>query len=114
VALSVAFVGTSVFVAAQNVTNLIVEPQMTELRMVRSQVAALPDGVTRVGFVQTPSNWSMSKLVVGDEFGLPTSSVALFPEPLVLLLLHEEGRLPWHAQHPVVDFLPWNTTTHPS
>ena len=34
--------------------------------------------------------------------------------PLVLLLLHEEGQLPPQAPEPVIDLLPWDTTTHPS
>ena len=41
-AMGVAFVGASAYVAARNVTTLVVEPQSTELRILRSQVAALP------------------------------------------------------------------------
>src|SRR6185503_12512458 len=52
-AFSVVFVGVSVLAAARNVLTLFVEPHITEQRMLRSQVAALPDGVNRVAFVLT-------------------------------------------------------------
>jgi hypothetical protein len=113
-AFCVVFVGGSAFSAARNVSNVVAEPAMTELRMLRSQVAALPDGVTRVGFVETPYQWGMSKLATGDDFGWPTTSQSSNLEPLVLLLLHEDGRLPPHALEPTVDLLPWNTTTYPT
>jgi hypothetical protein len=113
-ALSVLFVAGSAFSAARNVINLFVEPQMTELRLVRSQVAAVPDGATRIGFVETPFQWGMTKLTIGDEFGIPTTCQTTVLRPLVLLLLREEGRLPQNAPLPTVDLLPYTTTTFPS
>jgi hypothetical protein len=52
-ALAIAFVATSVVLANRNVDTLIVEPQMRELRLLRSQVAAMPDPVQKVAFVLT-------------------------------------------------------------
>src|SRR5439155_2351336 len=52
-ALSVVFVGVGVVAAAKNVLNLLVEPHITEQRMLRSQVTSLPNGVQRVAFVLT-------------------------------------------------------------
>jgi hypothetical protein len=112
-AVSVAFVATSAFVAAKNVTTLYVGPQSTELRMVRSQVAALPPGVERVGFVLLGRDQGMTKFVT-DEFGLSSSQAPWTPEPLVLLILREEGRLPPGAPHPTIDLLPPYTTTLPA
>ena len=69
-----AFVAAVAFIAAKNVTTLFAEPQSTELRLIRSQVAALPAGVTRVGFVGTAYYRGLTKFVVIDEFGLPSTS----------------------------------------
>jgi hypothetical protein len=112
-AVSAALVATSAFVAAKNVTTLFVEPQNTELRMIRSQVAALPAGVRHVGFVQTGYDQGMAKLVLSDEFGVPSSAQPWSPEPLVLLILREKGRLAANGPHPIVDTLPSYTTTLP-
>lgn len=107
-----AFVATSAFSAARNVTTLFVDPQMTELRLIRSQVATFPAGVPRVAFVQTAYYEGMTKLVLNDEFGLPSSADWYTAEPLVLLTLREEGRLRPGA-HPTVDRLPSDTATLP-
>lgn len=112
-ATSVAFVATSAFLAAKNVTTLFVEPQSTELRIVRGQVAALPTGVERVAFVQPGYYQGMTQLVISDEFGVPSSAQPWTPEPFVLLILREEGRLAPDTPHPIVDVLPSDTTTFP-
>jgi hypothetical protein len=107
------FVAASAFFAAKNVLTLFAEPQSTELRLIRSQVAALPPGVARVGFVGTPYYWGLTKLVIIDEFGLPSTSQLWSLEPSVDLILRDEGRLPQHARRPTVDILQWNTPTLP-
>ena len=112
-AISVAFVSASAFLAAKNVTTLIVEPQMTELRMLRSQVAALPAGVPRVAFVETDWHGGMTNLVVYDEFGLASSVRPWALEPAVDLVLREEGRLAPNAPQPIVDVYGSDTTTFP-
>jgi hypothetical protein len=102
-ALAVAFVATCVVIAGKNVTTLIAQPQMKELRLLRTQVAALPDHVPRVTFVLSgPSERHVPPL--SDEFGMPSTFVWYPAEPLVLLILREEGRL--DPQHPVVSLLP--------
>ncbi len=111
-AVSVVFVAASAFLAAKNVTTLVVEPQSTELRMIRSQVAALPAGVARVGFVQIGWNQGFAKRIISDEF-VPSSARPWTGEPALLLILREEGRLPPEGQRPTVDILPWYTTTFP-
>jgi len=109
-ALSVAFVGVSAFSAARSVTTLIVEPQMTELRLLRSQVAALPVDVPRVAFVLTDWNGGMTDLVVYDEFGLASSVRPWVLEPSVYLLLREEKRLAPPGLRPALDaYLPGST-----
>jgi hypothetical protein len=110
---SVAFVATSAFVAARNVTTLFAEPQSTEFRMIRSQVAGLPPGLERVAFVQLAHYGGMTNLVLGDEFGLPSSTQPWTPEASVLLILREEGRLPPGQPLPIIDVLPPNTTAYP-
>ena len=105
---AVALVAATSFVTAKNVLTLFVEPQSTELRLIRSQVAALPNGEGRIGFIATSYTQGMSKVVVGDEFGLPTSSHTYPLRPLVLLILREEGRLSPSGLLPVVDVLPWD------
>jgi hypothetical protein len=112
-AVAIGFVGISVYVCAKNVTTLFVEPQSTELKMIRSQVAALPEGVMRVGFVQTGVYQGISSFVPSDEFGLPSSAQPWTPEASVLLVLREEGRLPSGAPRPIVETLPPSTTSLP-
>ena len=110
--LPVALVGVSTFVAARNVSTLFVEPQATELRLMRSAVAALPDGVSRVGFVETSWYQGMTRVERYDEFGLPSSGQPWVPQSAVLLILHEEGRLvPGHP--PTVDVYPPGTVQFP-
>jgi hypothetical protein len=109
---AVAFVAASAFVAGKNVTSLFVVPQSTELRMIRGQVALLPDGIQRLAFVQTGNDQGMSKFVSVDEFGVPSSARPWSLQPSVLLILREEGRLP-HGARPTVDALPPWTSTYP-
>jgi hypothetical protein len=111
--MSTAVVVTGAFVAARNVTTLFVVPQTTELRMIRSQVAALPAEPSHVGFVNTGHFGGMTNLVLGDEFGLPSSTQSFTLEPFVILILREEGRLSPQNPRPIVDELPLSTTTYP-
>jgi hypothetical protein len=113
-AVSVVFVGSSAFFAVKNVTTLIAEPQMTELRLLRSQVLALPAGTPRIAFVQTDWYGGATKLVVYDEFGLPSSHRPWALEPAVDLILREEGRFPPNGVRPIVDVYPSYTTTFPA
>jgi hypothetical protein len=109
-----AFVAASAFFAAKNVTNLFAEPQMTELRVLRSQMAPLPENMSRVAFVGAGYYDGLTNLVIDDEFGLPSSAQPFVGTPVVLLVLREEGRLPQNAPQPIVDNLPWDTATLPT
>jgi hypothetical protein len=112
-ALSMAFVAASVFFAAKYVYTLFVEPQSTEFRTIRSQVAALPAGVQRIAFVETGYDQGMAKFIFSDEFGVPSSAKPWSLAPAVLLILRQQGRLAPSAPRPVVDSLPPWTTTLP-
>src|SRR6266480_6957411 len=89
----------------------VVDPQSTELRIIRSHVAALPPGVSRVGFVQIGWNQGITNWY-SDEIGIPSSARPWTLEPAVLLILREEGRLNPVAP-PAVDTYSWYTTTFP-
>ncbi len=109
--LAIAFVATAAVVASRNVDTLIAEPQLRELRLLRGQVAALPGPVQNVSFVLSGPNEMTPPSPLSDEFGYPSTSASYTAEPLVLLLLREQGRL---AQpHPTVSVLPWTTTMPP-
>ncbi|HEU0303754.1 MAG TPA: hypothetical protein VFR32_04160 [Gaiellaceae bacterium] len=110
---SVGFVAAAVVFAARNVTNLIVEPQRAELRTIRSQVAALPAGTTKIGFVVIEWYHGFTRRYISDEF-IPSSSKPWTAEPAVLLVLREQGRLPSGGSQPVVDQLPVDTTAFPT
>jgi hypothetical protein len=116
VAAMAAFVVVSAFIAARNLTTLIVNPQKTELNILRSQVAALPSGTTRIAFVETDWYGGPTSLVVYDEFGLPSTAqrgsvTPWAPEPMIDLVLREEGRLTTRALRPAVDFYPPYTSS---
>ncbi len=109
---SVAVVVVSVALAARNVTMFWVLPQTTELRLVRSQVATLPPGLTRVAFAPTAYFDGMAPFVRYDEFGLPSTSHIFVYQPMVYLVLREEGRLtPGH--YPTVDALTYPVLAFP-
>ena len=114
VALLGAFVAAGVFFAAKNTTTLVVEPQMTELRMLRSQIAGLPPGPARVAFVET--NWygGMTSITGYDEFGFPSTARPWVLEPSLDLILREEGRLGPVGARPVVDAFAPGTTSFPA
>lgn len=112
-AMSVVFVAASVVVAARNVLTLFVEPHITEQRMLRSQVAALPDGVPRVAFVLTDWHGGLTDLVAYDEFGLPSSTRQWTLEPAVDLILRDEGRLTFDGPRPEVDIYQSGTASFP-
>jgi len=77
-------------------------------------VKALPDGVSRVAFVQTGYTQGLTKLALVGEFGVPTSVQLFNLEPSVYLLLHEQGRLPTDAARPTVDLFPPETPSVPT
>ena len=111
-ALAIAFVATGAVVASRNVDTLIAEPQLRELRLLRDQVAAMPEPVRNVAFVlSNPDAERVPGSPLSDEFGYPSTSPWYPAEPLVLLLLREQGRLA--SPHPSVSVLPWYTTTTP-
>jgi hypothetical protein len=110
---AVTVVGLSIFQAANNVLTLFADPQLTELRLLRSQVRALPPNLSRVAFVQTGYTQGLTKIALESEFGYPTTSQTWNLEASLYLLLHEEGRLPMDAVRPQVDLLTPDTTTVP-
>jgi hypothetical protein len=113
-AAGVVFVAVSGAVAARNVLRLMVEPQSTELRILRSKVAAVPSGVPRIGFVQLSWYQGLTNHWYSDELGLSSSARPWVPEPVVDLILREERRLPSPGQRPTVDIVPWDATTPPT
>ena len=99
--LAIAFVGTAAVVASRNVDTLIAEPQLRELRLLRGQVAALPEAVQNVSFVLSGPEERVPGSPFSDEFGYPSTSPWYPAHPLVLLLLREQGRLaPPHPPSP--------------
>jgi hypothetical protein len=110
---STALVAIIAFAASRNVTTLVVDPQSTELRILRRDVAALPAGVARVGFVQIGWNQGMTNWY-SDELGLASSARPWTPEPAVYLILREEGRLGPSTSRPVVETLPAEVTKVPN
>lgn len=114
VGVALVFVAASAFVGSRNVTTLIAEPQATELRLLRGQVAALNAGVPRIAFVETDWHGGLTNLVVYDEFGLASSVRPWAHEPSVDLILREEGKLTTQGPRPVYDIYPSYSTTLPS
>jgi hypothetical protein len=112
-AVAVAFVGLSAYSANRNVTTLIVVPQSTELRLVRSQIARVPAGTQRLAFIETGNDQSMAPFTSVDEFGVPSSARPWVPRPFALLVLHEQGKLSVDQPEPFVDVLPPTTTAYP-
>jgi hypothetical protein len=109
IAASVGFVAVAVVAAARTVTNDIVVPQNTELRLLRNKVAALPPDVPRIGYVVIGSNQGFTDRPVTDEF-VPTSSQPWVGEPAVILTLRDQGRLKADSAIPVVDSFPFDPT----
>jgi hypothetical protein len=105
-AVAIAFVATGVVLANRNVDTLIAEPQMRELRLLRGQVAAMPDPVQNVAFVLSGPGELQPDTERYDAFGVPSSVHAVFAVPLVLLLLREQGRL--REPLPVIETLNWD------
>jgi Gpi18-like mannosyltransferase len=112
-AAALVFVAASAFFAARNVTTLIVEPNMTELRLMRSQVAAIPTGADRVAFVGTPWGGGLSTRVVYDEFGFASTTRVWVLGPAVDLILREERRLTPNGPRPTVFVYPSDATAFP-
>jgi hypothetical protein len=112
-AVSAALVAAIAFVASSNVTTLVVEPQNTELRIIRSHVAALPTGVSRVGFVQIGWDQGITSWY-SDELGLASSARPWSPGAAVPLILREEGRLSLSGPRPTVDTFPWYAQSFPN
>jgi len=92
--------------------TLVVDPQSTELRIMRSDIAAIPAGSRRIGFVQTAWNQGLTNWY-SDELGLASSARPWTAEPATMLILREEGRLPPGQTPPAVDLYPWTAKTFP-
>ena len=108
---AIAFVAMCVVVANRNVDSLFAEPQLTELRLLREQVAAMPDPVRKVAFVLTGHAERQPGTPFGSEFGAPSTVDFPSTEPLVLLVLREQGRL--REPYPDVEILPSNAPSIP-
>ncbi len=108
------FVAIGAFAATRNSIKFFVLPQSTELRLLRSQVAGIPAGTQRLGFVQTGNNQGMTGFISVDEVGVPSSARPWVLRPLALLLLHEQGKLSVHEPEPIIDILPPSTSSYPS
>ena len=102
--LAIAFVATAAVVASRNVDTLIAEPQLRELRLLRGQIAALPDPVQNVTVVLSSTLEMHPDTQRYDAFGVPSTGHWQFAVPLVLVLLREQGRL--RDPHPVIQTLP--------
>jgi hypothetical protein len=112
--LAFVFVGAAAVVASTNVSSLIVEPQMTELRLLKRQVNDLPPGALRVSFVLTDWYGGLTDTVIYDEFGLASSVRPWAPEPAIDLLLRESGRPEARRARPAVDIYSPGTTALPA
>jgi hypothetical protein len=106
--LAVALVAVTAVTASRNVTTLMVEPQHTELGIIRDQVAALQPDVGRIGFVQIGWEQGMTAWY-SDELGLASSARPWTGPPAVYLILREQGRLDLHGPRPEVDWLSADT-----
>jgi hypothetical protein len=93
------------------VDTLIAEPQLRELRVLRGQVAALPDPAQNVAFVLSGPAERVPGSPWSDEFGFPSTSPWYAAEAMLLLLLREQRRLA--SPKPVVSVLPWYSTAIP-
>jgi len=98
--------GLSLLLALRDTTTLVVLPQSEELQLIRSHVAELPSGVTRVGYVLIGWNEGITPWY-SDEIGIPSSARPWVPASAVLLVLREQGRLPAGARRPTVDVVPF-------
>jgi hypothetical protein len=100
---AVVLVATAGAAASRHMSNLVTGPQSKELDLVRADVAQLPTGIRRVGFVQL--TWQQGIVPwYSDEIGIPSSAKPWTPQPELLLILREEGRLDLAAP-PIVDTL---------
>jgi hypothetical protein len=106
------FVAAVAIIAAKNVWTLVVYPQSTELRLIRSDVAALPAGVQNIDYVETAWDQGLTRWY-SDELGLASSARPWTPEPLISLLLRQEGRPTPGEGGPAVNLYPFTTTTFP-
>jgi hypothetical protein len=85
---AVAGVVLAIVAAHANLRHRFIRPETQELEMIRSQLAAIPGRtVSRVVFRLAASSSN------GDEFGFPSSAASWVAEPVVALVLREQGRL---------------------
>jgi hypothetical protein len=110
-AVAVVFVATCAVQASRNVDALIADPQLRELQLLRGQVASFPDPLQNVNFVLSGFAERVPGTPISDEFGYPSTSPWYAAEPLVLLLLREQGRLA--SPPPGVSVLTASTTPTP-
>lgn len=80
-------------VATKNVTYLLVQPQSTEFRLVRHELAAMPGGrLKHVAYVAPPYYDGMAVPYLYDEFGIPTSSATWADPAFTFIIARELGR----------------------
>ncbi|MGE0229424.1 MAG: glucosyltransferase domain-containing protein [Dehalococcoidia bacterium] len=103
---SIAVVALSCLFAASNVSNLMAAPQMTELRMYRAQVRAIPADAERVSFVQTSWYQGITRRFYNDEYGVPTTARPFALVGSFKLLLREQGKLGPDRRGPTVEYFP--------
>ena len=101
--LGFSFVAAAMLVGARNLMTLVVEPQSTELRLIRSQVAALPPNSGRVAYTLVGWDQGVSPRFFSDELGIPSSARIWTAETGVYLILAEMGRLGPGMQRPEID-----------
>ena len=77
-------------------------------------MAALPPGVPRLAFVETPWGGGVAGRVVYDEFGFASSTRPWVLGPAVDLVLREQGRLTPTTPAPIVDVYSPDATVLPT
>jgi hypothetical protein len=93
-ATALAGVVLAVVAAHANLRHRFILPETRELEMIRSQLAAIPGKtVSRVAFRQATKYPEGPGKANFDEFGFPSSATSWVPDPVVALVLREQGRL---------------------
>ena len=104
----------SMAVAGRTTDRLIVTPQVDELRLLRTQVEALPWGAPQIAFVMTPWAGGPTTEHASDEFGLPSSARPWALQPSVYLILREVGRIDMSQPRPAILAYPPETVALPN
>ncbi|MGE0134736.1 MAG: glucosyltransferase domain-containing protein [Dehalococcoidia bacterium] len=111
---SAVVVALSCLFAASNVSNLMATPQMTELRMYRAQVRAIPADADRVFFVHTSWYHGITRRFYNDEYGVPSTARPFALVGSLKLLLREQGKLGVDGRGPTVEYFPSEVGPLPS